>query len=423
MSQEAQQPTQHQETLPEIRKIESIKELAEKHVPRMIKGRDKCVALITEILENGTSSEEEAAEHIAVLAKVRDQGFNVIEGLRKEITGPMDDLKKFFMQFERPLSDDKDSLYTKAKNQIADFRQRELDRKKKIEEEAARKKERENHLVDITAQVHKNLNDMVLRKTKDGDSASAKYFSECTLENFDSRADKYNKMKPTLKIEEYDACFSSRNIPFNKSLFTDEEINDIITTLKQVETFEKWTEEVITAATPIINQWRAKIPDLKQNLINLQNAKDESERTRIAEEQRKKEEEEAARRNAELEQQALDKSRDIDANAGLSKMENSFVEQATIQQAGDAGQVKYVLKFKDHKSMPKAFMEIVYQCLAHKDFKGIQKRDKKGNLVYDDKGRPEYTDEVQRWINFFLSHCDAAIDGTVVFEDSKVTVR
>lgn len=420
MSQEAQQPTTPQETLPELKKIETIAEIAQRHLPRMIKGKEKCVAMITEILENGTDSEEEAEQHIATLAKVRDQGFNVIEKLRKEITGPMDDLKDYFMQFERPLSDNKDSLYTKAKNQIADYRQRELEKKKKIEQEAARKKDRDNHLVDITSSVQKKLNDLVLKKTKDGDAASEKYFSECTLENFDSRAEKYNKMKPTLKAEEYESCFI---VQYNKSLYTDEEFLDIITTLKTVETIEKWTEEVITAATPVINQWRAKIPDLKQNLINLQNAKDESDRNRIAEEQRKKAEEETTRRNAELEQQALDKSRDIDASAGLAKMENSFVEQATVQQAGDTGSIKHVLKFKDSKSMPKAFMEIVYHCLAHKDFKGIQKRDKKGNLVYDDKGRPEYTDEVQRWITFFLANCDAAIDGTVVFEDSKVTIR
>jgi hypothetical protein len=404
-------------TLPEISKIETIVEIAQKHLPRMMAGSEKAV-LAMQVIQNIENEEQyENAENL--LGRVKS-AYEKINELRTEITGPLDEVKKYLMTFERPLGDDKSSEYTRVRGIMTSYRQAELEKKKELEAKAAYKKHIDDHIVDLKSTVLKWLTDKVIEVAKRTDASSADYFNKSTLEDFDARAEQYMRMKPKMKQEDYDACFK---IVYNPALIAEDEFNILIHDLKQEQTFDKWNEEVVKVSTPIVNEWRGKIPDLKKKLIELKNASDETERARIAAAQKEKEDQEAARRGANLDEQALSANREIESQAGLSKMENSFVEQAVVQQAGDGGPTKLVLKFKDAKDTPQALMTIIYHCLAHKEFPGIQKRDRKGNLVVDDKGRPEYIDGVQQWINFFLAKCDADIAGTVVYEDSKITIR
>ena len=169
------------------------------------------------------------------------------------------------------------------------------------------------------------------------------------------------------------------------------------------EPFEKWQEEIIKSATPIVNAWRAKIPQLKEDLIKLKNAKDDDERKRLAAEQQAKAEEEAKRRNSEIQEQHLSTGMAIDSRAELDKLSNSFVEQAANQQMGSTGPTELVLKFVDPKLTPKALTTIIIQCLASPKFPGVQKRDKKTEkLVFDPHGNPEYIPAVQCRIDFFF---------------------
>lgn len=401
---------------PEV-KFDNVIELSERYLPDMHAGSAKAVAAMKEIEVIEDDKDREYANN--VLVHVRS-AYTKINGWRTEITQHFDELKKKFMEYERPLGDDKNSEYTRVRHLIATYDQEKIDKRKKLEEDAARKKERENHLVDIGAAILTNLSNLVLAKTKKGDEDSAAYFKAATLEDFDERAEKYKKMKPNLKTEEYLSCLE---VPYKRMLFNEAEMKDIKSTIAKVETFEKWNQEVINAATPIINEWKAKIPELKQNLINLKNASDQSERDRIAAEQAARAKEEEDRRRQSIQQQHADTTAEIANQAELSKLENSFVEQAVVQQAGEAGPVKYVLKFTDHKTTLPALTKIMYHCMSHKDFPGIQKLDKNKKPVFDAKGRPEYIDAIQYWINFFLSKCDIHIDGTVVTEDAKVIVK
>lgn len=405
------------ENLPEITKVESVVTLAKEYLPKMQAGSAKAVARMQEVTKITSDEEYENVE--VLLVGVRN-AYNTMYGYRTEMTGIMDEMKKYLMSFERPLSDDKTSEYTRLRALMSEYKQKQIDAKKKLEADAARKKERENHLVDIGSSILVKLNDLVLFKTKNADTQSDLYFKKSTLEDWDKRAEVYCKMKPSLKPEEYNACFE---VTRRFDLWNEEEWVDIITTIKKVETIDKWTEEIIKAATPILNEWKAKIPELKENLIKLKNASDESERKRLADEQEAKAREEKERRDRELEQQHLDKSADISAQAGLEKLNNEFVQQATTQAAGDTGPTKQVLKFTDPKKTLKALSTIMYHVMAHKDFPGIEKRDKQKQIVKDAQGRPEYIEPVQYWVNFFMANCDAEIEGTEVFEVAKVIVR
>lgn len=402
----------------ETTKISSISELISKNVPALQVASGKAVAAMQEIQKINTEEEYADAEDLLSAVKV---SYDKMYKIRTEITGPIDELKKYLMAFERPLSDDKSSEFTRVRNEMVAFRQRELDKKKKIEEEAAKKREKENHIVDIKTAVLKRLTEMVIQKTKDAFTKSEAYFESCTVDDFDKKAEVFMKMKPNLKVEDYDKCFSFQ---FNQSILSQDEYNNVIIELKKVEPYDKWSEEVIKEATPIINTWRSQIPQLKEDKIALEKAKaDKEQHEKVLLEQKRKQQAEQARHDQEMKRREEQKQLAIEADASVDKMNNSFVEQATVQQAGDTGPVKYILKFEKPETTLKALTSIIYHCMANPEFPGIQKKDKKGALVVDTQGQPEYIDAVQWWISWFLTNCDGAIDGTKLFEVSKITIR
>jgi hypothetical protein len=417
---ENQEPVSEKESLvPEVTtKIQNIVELSKEYLPQMEKGSSLAVAAMEKITAIEDEDDYESAEHLCV--RVRN-AYTKIKGFRTEITGPLDELKKRFMEYECPLSDiDKSNEYNRVRALMGAFRQAEIERKKKIEAEAAMKKAKENNLVDIGAEILTNLNNLILENTKLADTMSSEYFAKSTVADWDERATRYSKMKPSLKVEDYDKCF---DVMPRTGLWEPNEFLDIISTIKKSEPLEKWSEELVKNATPIINAWRAKIPELKQDIINITNAKDVFERERLEEEQKAKALAESERRNREIEQQSMDKSASISAQANLDKLNNEFVEQVTTQQAGDTGPVKYVLQFTDPKKTLKAFTNILYYCMAHPEFPGIEKRDKNKQVMKDEAGRTIYIDAVQWWLKFFLSKCDIDIEDTEVFENAKVIVR
>ncbi len=248
-----------QTTLPEIKKLESVLEIAEQHLPKMMIGSQRAVEAMQAI--KTITSEEEYEEAEVLMGRVKS-AYEKINLMRTDITSPMDEAKKFFMSFERPLGDDKSSEYMRVRGIMANYKQAELDKKKEIEAAAAKKKAYDDHIVDLKAQVLKNLNDMLLDKTKRSDSGSSDFFKASTLDNFDERAEQFMKMKPKLKAEDYVKCFA---VHFNtEHIKNTKELDDILIKFKAEETYEAWNEKVINAATPIINEWRGKIPQLKQ---------------------------------------------------------------------------------------------------------------------------------------------------------------
>lgn len=380
-------------------------------------GSEKAVAAMQAITE---VTEETYNDIEVLLGRVGKTYDKIKDTYRMPMTSVTDAFKDYAMTFERPLDpNSKTSEYTRVRNLLVKFKQDQLEAKKRVEAEAAKKKQRSDHFVDIEATIKKNLTEMVVRVANETEEKSAQFFSKLTLENFDTESGRYLKMKPNLKQADYDDCF---NVSIRRDLYTEAEAADIIKSFKEALPMAEWNNQMIELATPIVNAWRAKIPDLRAGLVALQAASAE-ERVRLEAEQKRKAEEEAERRKKELDAQASAAQANIASQAQLGKLENSFVEQATVQQAGEDGPTKLVLKFSDPKTTPKALMEIIYHCMAHPKFGGIQKKDRSGKLQFDEQNRPIYIDEIQKWITFFLANCDVEVAGTLITEDAKIAIR
>lgn len=398
---------------------EQLPVLLEKNVPLLEKWSARAHTALDSIIQ--VTSAEEREEAVAKLAAVRDV-YNAACEKRKEMTEITDSFKDVVMEFERPFNPDRKqkNKYNEKLKFIEQYDQEQLEKRRREEAEATKRKEVENLKIDLKAKILQSLSNNTVETVKKADEYARTLFAALDINNFDVESEKFKKQKPKLKQETYDKCFE---MPWNAQLMSKEEYGAFCTSVKEEETYEKWNLAVQEAVAPILNEWRAKIPDLKQELIARTNASEE-EKTRLEAERKQRDEQEKQQRQTQLDLLAKENENKIQEDAQMGKMSNEFAAQAAVQNMEDAGAVKYVLKFTDPKLTPKAFANILYHCFSHKDFPGIVRRDPKTKkLMADDKGRPVYVEAVQWFIDFFLNNCDADIEGTQVFEDSKTVIR
>lgn len=396
-----------------FKEIPSVKELTTK----LEKSSSACATMLQEFPI--PTSDEEYEENKQVLVVVREQ-YSKMKSLREGITKQTDEFKDYLMEFERPYdTTKKDNAYAKARLVQEQYQQQKLEKTRAEQALIAKRKELDNHKVDIRAKIMESLTNNVTETIKRLDAYCTEFFRTLKFEEFDKKAEEFKRMNPKLKVETYDACFQSS---FNPNLIKPDEIIVFISEIKATETYEKWNTEVKTAVAPTLNEWRARIPEMKQKLVEIMNATAE-QATKLQKEKEVAEQQAAEQRLRNIEAQAEAKKTEIHQTANMEKMGNEFSAQAGSQSLEDPGSVKLILKFTDPKTTPKALFEIMYHCFSSPEFPGIQKRDGKKQLMVDDKGRPIYIEAVQWWVDFFMKNCDANIEGTKVFEDSKITVR
>lgn len=411
--------------LPAVQQMrEQLPTLLQTHLPWMQEKHDRA----DELLESITpiKDDEELEDAIAKLAAV-SKVYSAISEKRKQMTEITDAFKDIVMEYERPFNTDakSKSKYIERRKYVEDYQQKKLDERRKQEADAAKRKELENHKVDLKAKMLENLSSMVVNAVKRVDAGSKEYFDAATLEDFDKKADAYKNNRPKLKQSEYDACFS--NIPVKLEIVgTDWNISEFVKEVQQEQPFEIWNNSLVEALAPILNEWRARIPDLKKQKQDLADAakKSQEEADALAAKQKAENDQQFNQRQQELDKVAEEHKTQIQEQANTEKIGNEFAAQAATQNMADGGSVKLVAKFTDPKTTPKALMSVMYHVFSSEKFQGIQKRDSKTKkLLFDDKGRPIYIDAIQWWLDQYVRDCNASVEGLQLFEDSKVTIR
>jgi hypothetical protein len=407
--------------------VDQLKAKALEYIPKLKTANVKAVMQMEQWLEGGDLQDDEERQQLNdFLAGIRSSGQKM-QALRKEITLPIDAAVSELIALEKPLMDDKNSLYSQLRTLITKYDQAKLDEKLRLEKEAADRKAREIALIEIKAVILKNLHNLATTKAKNAEAWAKTWWEQTTLETWDARADAFMKIRPNLKREEYETMFTINYADKIKAaMFQDQPyaLTTYIDELKKTETYEKWNKEVLDASMPIINEWRGKIPSMKEERIRINQIQDEQLKQQAIRDAKAKEEAEEERRSRDIEQQAVHKSLQVDGIAALDKLESSFAEQATVQGAPDAGLFKLVLRFENVAKAYQPFVTIIYHVMASKKFQGIVKRDAKlGTPIVDEKGNPEYIPQVQWWIDQFLKDVNADVPGTKVFQVAKTIVR
>lgn len=397
----------------ELIKIEPLVKQIQEMVPRMEKGREKALAT-TQAITSISNDIEFANVNTIIVAT--ENTISAMQALRMPVTKELDNLKENLMQYEKSLK----AEATRHRGLIGSYNQLKLDEKREAEIKAQKQKEKENHKVDVAARIKKNLADLVITRVKEVYDGSKKFWDDTTLETWDAREKQFMSFKIILKPETYNKCFA---VTYNPNLLTKEEFEALVAEVGSEETYLIWDEKVTEKIVPVVNEWRGKIGEIKQKLIDLKNAGDEAARQKIADEQKRKADEEEVVRQQGLIAMQKESDENIAREAEVDKLQNDFREQAITQQLEDAGPVKLILKFKDDKPV-KALVEMMYHCFASAKFQSIIKVDSKTKQPkMDEHGFPVYVDWVDSLVSFFVKNCDVNITGIEVKEISKVIIR
>jgi len=399
-------------------KLEPIVQQIQEFLPTASTGRDRAVAAMKAITE--ITSDEDREKVNGLLVKVRAT-HEKISGLRMPTTSELDNIKKYLMTFEKDLAqDNKDNEVYRLRSLIGSYDQKKLDEKKRIEEEAAAKKIRENYKVDLVTAMRKNLSDMIIQRIQQVEDGSRDYFNATTLEDFDKRMTQFKKFKPVLKEEMWKDCFQ---VKYDIKFITIVEWSDLLNGMMKEEPYEKWNDIVVKEVIPRMNDWLGRIPELKEKLEAKEKAKGDAAKTAALEaENKKKEDEEQKIRQAEIDKKKKESEDQIAQTASINKVQNDFIEQAVTQQVEDTGPVKVLLKFKDEKPL-KTITEMLYHCFTNPKFPDIRKKNKDGSYKVDEHGFPEYVDWVDYIVAFYAKHGDLKIGGIETKEIPKVIVR
>jgi hypothetical protein len=379
---------------------------------------------LQELLEewDGQANEEitEALNNATVLLGHSKSAYEKWNALREAVTKPLDELKKQLMVPEKRVAPDgkTDNYYTKIRETLAKAENIKIARVKREEAKAEAEKEKAIAKVDLQTQIKKNLSQMVIDRVVFLEEWSQKHFDAATVDNFDEVAAKYQAIKPALKQDLYDKCFNT--VIANAKLST-EEVNAVKNDLKQIEPFTKWEEAIIQGAMPVLNAWRARIDQLKQEKIAIAQA--DGDKKKQLEDAKAKRDAEALAESQKLAEAAKQQSdQAIAQDAELNKMEAQFQEQAVVQTLETTGPKKRILRFTDDKLMVKALATIMYHCFIHPKFPGAYRLDKNKKRVQED-GFDVYADQIDWWVKFFVANCDAVVEGTKIQQVAKVIIR
>lgn len=404
-----------EETLLPI-KLEPILQQIQENVPTMIKGRDAAVAAMKNITE--INSDEDLENVNRLLVKVRST-YDKVYAIRTGITTSIDQTKEFLMQFEKDLDQNgKNNDVVRLRGLMGQYKQKILDENNRIKREAEIQKLKENHKADVIARIKKNLADMVIARAAEVQSGSKKFFDDTTLEDWDAKAKTFMSFRPVLKTETYNKCFQ---VSYNPELLPEKEFLQLTAEIGAEETYVVWDAKVADVVAPILNDWRGRMDDIKQDKIKLRDAT-ESEKSRIEKEQKAKADHDEQVRKDQIAEMQKESDHKIEQEKQVDKLQNDFREQAVTQKLDDAGPVKLIAKFKEDKPV-KTLTEVLYHCFMSPKFPDITKKDKNKNTKINEHGFPEYIDSVDYFLSFFLKYCDVNINGIEIKEVSKVIVR
>lgn len=307
-------------------KLKQAVEIAEKNFPVIVEKVTRAKLACSQITEIADDKQDEAANDL--LVRVR-KTFEIVEPLRKEITGPMDEIKAELMSYEKQITNKagEPSEYNRIKALRDSYAAEKV---KKANEEKARilaDQARETEKAKIKMLVNVSISENLVKLVNQGETALAGYSKGLTLENFETQAKKLN-YKPALKPEVFESWF---NVAFDKTKLTTEEFKAYISELKTEFPFEASANEYAEKAGEILAAWVAKLPTYKQelqDLVNTLNADDaEKKKKEIAE----REEREARERREKSEREAAEAKASAERTFNEEALNAEFEKQVGLQ--------------------------------------------------------------------------------------------
>lgn len=418
------------------KKLKSALEKAVVNWPQMKEKSVACQAALS-LIKPITSDEEDAKlEKLLVKSK---KTFDLISDMRKETTSVLDSIKTDMMQPEKAISilkTDPNSPYHLGVKYRNDWANAKL---KKQREEAAEATRKENETLEISRLkaefeliFHNNIVDYVSTM----ETNIANYFNGLQLEKVDAKDEskvitwedqiKKFSMKPALKLETFESWF---NVPFDNTKLSQEKYDDFVDQVKDLYTYEVINEVYVGQAQPKIDEWKAKLPERKQELETLRDLeasnKKEADKLKKAQEKADKKKLEAIQKSSEENKQikAVEVKSAQNNEALAAKFETLNVTQT---QEDIKAKVKRVAIIDcDPTKIVEVIAQALFHCYMNAEFEGHLKKDKQTNqpLPADENGVPQYNAWVKPILTFLAEKTVAEVPGIKFIEVATTSQR
>lgn len=370
-------------------------------LPRLEKGREMGIAILKDITKVTRDTREEV---IAKLAKNRDV-TEKINAIRSPLTKKLDEFKQGIMQYEKATQAEHD----RVKKLVSDFDQIELEITRKAQAKAAHELEITTYKATLKESVGKAVVGMVGGQVRNIIDGMSKWQAGLTLENIDKKGEDLKAKKIELKRESYDACFLTEFPGKRNDLLDAEVFTQFMDSMRKEFSYEKVNEDYMRQVAPIINEYRAKLPSIKEELSAIKASPTAAD----LEAKRKQDIADKAWEELTKNQKATEaKVLEVVQTKDKEIMEGEFVKQGTLD-GMEMPLIRRIPEFEDINlnKWVKPFLEIVAKCAVSPKFKLVKKT------------KAEYIDAVQWWMDFYAVNMDSPIDGIKITESAKTVIR
>lgn len=419
---EKEQAANNNKGLAEMQKIEN----APARLNDWNERASKAIAALSTIQKIESDEEDAAAE--AMLARVRAT-YELIFEERKGITAHLDELKKLLMVPEKTISTDPkvtESEYNRVRNLRNQWAQDKLDKQRAEEEKIKKETAARNEITRLKTVIETNVHDGIITAIANVDSGIADWMNTITLDVYEEKIKRFN-IKPQLKKELFDSWL---NVVYDTAALSADDFTRFMDQVKAQMTYEKVNEEYVKGVEPIIEAHKQKLPALKLQLEEIEQAKKENaaKAAELEEAKRKAEEEDKKRREDELQKQREEHAAAVEEKAKLEKANTLFDSQVAQQNAAvdlTGTRIKKIATITGPETDTVIiFSKMLYNLFNSPDFVGAIKIDKKtGERKYDDDGRPVYQDWAEQLLDIYANTCDLPIEGLTIKEKVGTTAR
>lgn len=366
----------------------------------------KALQTVTEIT---TDEDDKKAEQL--LVKVR-KTFQYIEGVRKGITAPLDEIKQLLMEPEKRITNASGSgneyervkklrdAYANKKYQEEQKRQATIEAQRRVETEKAR----------LRGLFKANYTEGIAKANMDLNSKLSEVFKNTTLDTIDrlkARMAKGIKLSEQTYIDFFDATKVTSFLPFT-------DIKAIADAVKADLPFELANEEYLKVAQPTFESWQDRLPELEKALTEgEEQAKAMAEKTQREEQARAEkaiiEAQEAAKNAANAEVLQAEFKSQIELQTGAIETRGKIKKRAILE--------------VDTQDFVAVTSELFFNVFIHPKFPGIIKKDKKGVAQFREDGTPIYVDWFESLLDFYANNCEEDIPGIKIIEEVVTTQR
>lgn len=357
------------------------------------------------------SDDETDAKAEQLLVKVR-KTFEYVEGLRKGMTGPLDDIKKLLMEPEKLITNAAGSgneyervkklrdTYANKKYQQERERQAAIEKKRRIEAEIAK----------VRGAVKASYTEGPAKANMALNAKLADAFKTTTLETLPKLK---NRMSKGTKLSEqvYNDWFDPNTIT---STLPYEDIKKICEEEKASYTYEQASKDYLNIAQATFDYWMDRLPELEKSLqegsdgalkLTERAEKEEAERNAKA----LAEAQEAARNSAKAEELQAEFKAQIELQTGAIEPKGRVKKRAIIE--------------ADAQDLVSVTAELFFNVFIHPKYPGIIKKNRKGEAQFNEDGTPIYVDWFQNLLDFYANNCDEPIPGIKIIEEVVTTQR